>query len=122
MGATLKIAFARIYTTPKDPQTEPKTAANFVKGQSADSPDASANNDVAVPLLLLTPAPRGIERIKFSDVADDGNAAFVRGLEGSRWNAVVDGGGATFPYDSIAVAVVVVDAAAAAAVILANPP
>ena len=69
MGRTREIALARMYTTPKDPQIEPKAAMDLVKGQSADPPEAAANNDVDddvdVGALLAAARPEGMERIGF---------------------------------------------------------
>jgi hypothetical protein len=50
IGATLIIAFAKIYITPNEPHTEPNIAILFVKGHlsALSSPDASVNNDVDV--------------------------------------------------------------------------
>ena len=48
IGATLIIAFVKIYMTPKHPHTEPNIAIVFENGHlSAPSfPDAAVNNDV----------------------------------------------------------------------------
>ena len=50
IGATLIIAFVKIYMTPKHPHTEPNIAIVFENGHlSAPSfPDAAVNNDVDV--------------------------------------------------------------------------
>jgi hypothetical protein len=63
IGATLIIAFAKIYITPNEPHTEPNIAILFVKGHlsALSSPDASVNNDVDVFDdvfdVVLTPPP-----------------------------------------------------------------
>jgi hypothetical protein len=56
MGKTRRIAFARMYITPKDPHTDPNTVMVFVNGHDTASPSFDTNN--AVPLLPAPPPPR----------------------------------------------------------------
>ena len=62
IGATLIIAFVKIYMTPKHPHTEPNIAIVFENGHlSAPSfPDAAVNNDVLDGAVFTAPPLYGI--------------------------------------------------------------